>query len=398
MYDNFPQRALGLIPTSLLLVSLGWSRPASAQDDELTALREQLERQQERLQQVEEQLGVSSDEEGPDADALTLSELLSDVEAAEHTETYGSNSSGLAVHGFLNFEYADADSSDSEFDLHHANMFFAADLGSHAQGWIEVEYEHAGEVVELDQAEIRIFSGDTTVGFGRFYAPFGIERRSWYPPTNAFVSRPAAFRRIVPGNWYETGARLEHDGRIGDWGVQTELAVTNGLGAGADTDVRDARQSRDNGTGKAVIGRIGATPREGLGFGISGATMGYESDQGIDFLGVDVEYARGPWLARAEGVQSRVESSSLPTGDFMRAGLYLQLGREIYARDEESLWISARLDILDGNDDVVDQEDFTAYNLAATWQKHANVKYRLEGRAFEGRHGADLVSDYELLF
>jgi len=351
-----------------------------------------LEEQQRQIDGLLENPGDDSDSSEP---TFALDDFLGGGEAEERNAKYGSGSTVVDFHGFLHFVYAQAEGSPSVLDLYHANLFFGADLGEHAQGWVELEYEHSGSEVELDQAEIRFFLGETTTAFGRFYAPFGIERRTWYPSKSEMESRPDIYRYVVPGNWYETGGRVDHLQEFGDWKLRAEFAVTNGLDSAANTDLRGSRQHRDNNNNKALIGRLGVSPTEKATFGVSAATMKYSGDDSIDFIGVDFEYHHDRWLLRGEGIQSSVDDSG--SGDFKRKGYYLLGSYKIPFREEQSFVLAGRYDVLDGNDTVVDSRDYSAYSFTASWLPRSNIAIRGEVRSFSSRHGATLAGDYALM-
>jgi len=385
---------------ALLAAVVGLGRQAAAQDDPAPAaldeLRARLAAQELEMAGLRARLDAR---EGAEGGAPSLDDFLGGGDDGREPE-YGSRATVVSVHGFMHFRYSEREDTDPTFDLHHANLFFGADIGDYAQAWVELEYEHAGEEIELDQAEMRFFLGEVTLAAGRFYAPFGIERRTWYSTERHTESRPDAFRYVVPGNWYETGVRLDTTREVGDWRLRAELGLTNGLDADADTDVRASRQTRDNNGSKALIGRLGLAPSGQLDLGLSGATMAYDGDDTIDFLGVDAEYVRGPWLLRAEAVRSMVADPAGPVGDFEREGLYLLASRELLedGDEEHGLRLSGRYDLLDGNDRVVDDQDFSAWTLTLAWRPRPHVVLRGEVRAFDGRHGADPPSDHELSF
>jgi len=176
---------------------------------------------------------------------------------------YGGFPVDVDIHGFINFEYIDAQEDGSRggkstFDLHHANIFLDVLLRSNLRSHVEIEFEHGFEEIEIHQAFLEWgIAPWLSVTAGRFYAPFGVERFAWYPMANQLVSRPIAFRQIIPGSFYQTG--LMFSGAFDfhrDLLLTYEASVTNGLGEDAADNRRSSRQTRDNNFGKAVTGRI----------------------------------------------------------------------------------------------------------------------------------------------
>ncbi len=364
------------------------------EDSDVEELRRRVELQELELAELRARQDAL---ETPPDDGLSLDDFTGPDDAAQPLPEYGSEATVVDIHGFTQAQYVDYENAPSTFDLQNAFLFFGADLGDYAQVWTEVEYEHGSELIELDQAELRLLYEGTTLGLGRFYGPFGIERRHWYPSSNPLVTRPDAFRHVVPNSWYETGVRVDHSRDLGGWRMRAELSLTNGLGDEANTDIRAARGFRDNNSGKALIGRLGLAPSEDLEFGLSAATMEYARDDAIEFVGLDVEYKADPWLLRAEAVQSSVEDSVGALGNFDREGLYLLLSREVFHRDRQRLDLSLRYDLLDGNDRLVDELDYSAFSIAAKWHPLPSVVVVPEWRFFEGRHGGDPADDSAFL-
>jgi len=379
------------ILTALILIGVGGTTTAQeTAEDPVEALRRIVQQQQ---LEIDELRAAQEDLQAESEAGLSLEDYVGADDEQRRLE-YGSEATVVSTHGFAHFQYSDPEGAHSTFDLTETYLFFGADLDESIQTWIEVEYEHGSEKIEIDQAELRFSFGNTTLAAGRFYNPFGIERRTWYPSVSDTESRPDAFRHVVPNNWYATGLRVDHDQALDDWTLKTEFAITNGLGELANTDLRAARQFRDNNQNKALSGRVGLTHSERLGFGISGATMEYARDDKINFLGVDLEYTPGSWILRTEAVTSSLQDSVGAVGNFRREGLYFLASREVFRREQESLRLAARFDMLDGNDGLIDEQDFSAFTLAASWYPRPHVTVRPEVRFFQGRHNATPASDY----
>ncbi|MEM7352146.1 MAG: porin [Acidobacteriota bacterium] len=280
---------------------------------------------------------------------------------------YGETEQRIALHAFLDLEYIDAGpdgsrSGVSTFDNHHANLFVRSVIRPNLLGHIEFEYEHGGDVVEIDQAFLEWAATDwLSLRAGRFYTPFGIERFVWYAPTNALVSRPSAMRSIVPGNFYANGLQIG-----GILQPQTnrrlsyELAITDGLGENALNDRRGSRQTRDNNSSRALSGRLGYAIGHRMEFGASFHHQRYASQQDLDltFLGLDFSGRWKGFELRSEWLEAEIETATV-SGDVEQRGFYAQLAYSFHWNRDlvPEVRLISRYDELDldravsGNDD-----------------------------------------------
>ena len=277
---------------------------------------------------------------------------------------YGEAQHELQFHAFLDLEYTDAESQGSRagvstFDSHHANLFLRSYLRPNLLGHIEIEYEHGGDIVEIDQAFLEWAPSDwLSLRAGRFYAPFGIERFVWYSPTNALVSRPTVMRDVVPGNFYATGLQLSGIREVfGQDRFSYEIAVTDGLGEDALRDRRGSRQTRDNNSSRALTGRLGYAFGRHAEIGTSFHEQRYANDSDLDltFFGLDFTTRLKGWELRTEWVQAVIEeeifsqpgelagTNDLGTNDLEQAGWYAQLAYSfLWNRDlaPELRWVT----------------------------------------------------------
>ena len=310
---------------------------------------------------------------------------------------YGAEGAKLDIHAFVDLEYIDSGPDGSRggvstFDNHHANIFFRSWLNPKLMAHIEVEYEHSGDVVEIDQAfaSWRIdpaFNLDA----GRFYTPFGIERFVQFSPTNALVSRPQAMRQIVPGNFYANGFRAW--GLFGDQQDSSsrwtyDMAVSDGLGDEALENRRGSRQTRDNNSNRALTGRLAYTFWPYFEVGSSYHTQRYstEGDLDIRFFGVDLSARWQGWDFRAEWVESEVDRVGLPAqeeeGWYVQAAYTLGWDRELFPE----LGLVARVDQLDldsfaaGND----EQDYLSLGLNLKIYDHFRFKTEYQFKDEQG--------------
>ena len=304
---------------------------------------------------------------------------------------YGGEDFEMKIHGFVDLEYIDAGADGSRggvagFDSHHANLFFDTNLRSNLSGHVEVEFEHSGESIEIDQAFIKWAVADwPAFDVGRFYSPFGIERFTWYSPTNQLISRPEPLRQIIPGNFYANGIKSSGLLRRGDEPVFTyELSVSNGLGEKAAESRRSSRQVRDNNSNSALSGRVAVILWPKVEIGTSYHTQSYDAagELGLRFVGFDLS-------ARSNGFEIRTEyvSSSLELGpqtpDLEQSGWYTQLSYTFLSFERAflpALTLVTRYDRVDLDALVEGNDDRKIWSLGVNFKIYEHFRIKTEYR------------------
>jgi len=294
---------------------------------------------------------------------------------------YGSDQSMVGFHGFLDTVYRDRRGAGTTFETAHANLLLDVALHEDLDARLEFEWENGGQEVEADQVFLDYHPWENGPSFiaGQFYAPFGVERRNWYPPRNPLVSRPRVFREVVPGNWYESGAMLKWLGGRDTARWSLEGAVSNGLGQDLATDPRLARQRNDNNSSKMYSGRAGIRLAKLVEFGTSFATGKWDDAgrNGYSYWGADLGLETSPVSFLAEWVQSRVKDPTAPGGSLGRSGWYLQAVLP-WQRGGETYQAFARIGGVDPNDDVRDASDRRLYSLGGSWAPYQELVFKLE--------------------
>ncbi|MCH9649929.1 MAG: porin [Deltaproteobacteria bacterium] len=231
----------------------------------------------------------------------------------------GSPERKFEVRAFLDLEYIDAEpegarSGVSTFDNHHTQIFLRSRLGRSLEAHAELEWEHSGSQVEVDQAFVSWAVADAlTLDFGRFYNSFGIERFVWYSPTNELVSRPEPFRSIVPNNFYSNGLRASGAfGKSGSRMFTYEVAVSDGLGDDVLEGRRGSRQDRDNNSSRALAARISFSPNSRVEVGVShhGQRYSTEGDLDLRFFGLDLAARWQGFEWRSEWVDAELDRAT----------------------------------------------------------------------------------------
>ncbi len=316
----------------------------------------------------------------PKTDTTLVDSILGELGELEAPVEYGSQDSFIGIHGFFDLVYRNGENQNAGFDLHHANLLLDVAVSQDADARIEFEWEHGGNAVETDQIylDYHPFANNTSFLMGRFYTPFGVERRVWYPPVSKTVTRPLVFREVVPGNWYETGAMVVWKDQDKDPMFQVEAALTNGLGASLDTNPRTARQSTDNNQGLMFSGRAGMEI-DAVGGGFSWASGNYDGDDqnAFRYLGVDVGIELEVASLNAEWVSSTVDTPLAPGGSFDRDGWYVQVYCPVL-KEEQEFGLFTRFDRVDPDSRVADANDRNATSLGLRWVPSSQVTFKME--------------------
>ncbi len=323
-------------------------------------------------------------------------------------------------HGRLTGRYSWFDSpsnvdgtNPNSFDQSDVALWFGWEPADWIRGVAEIEYVQGGDDFEIDQANLTLDLVEPealALTAGKFYYPFGIERRSYSSTTNKLVDRPSPFRRIVPGTYSDVGLLASGEHRFAEFGptASYELAVTNGLTGPGPED----RPGLDDNDSKQVGGRGAFSPLDGLEVGASGLWGRYDpgDELGLWLAGLDFRFTydgirffdstTGEVLdLRAEFLYGEVETREVGPGSgtswFARHGAYAQLAyKTIYELPAlEYLEYVVRWDVLEENDAVRDFHD--AWRLAAGigWSFHENVRFKLEYvKSFELR-GPEIDND-----
>jgi len=422
-------RALtGMLPLVFVLAS--GSASAESEVETLRSRVRELEQQQQRTDAELDELrallvgegGAARTQPAPPAAPARDEDIDLGVLAGE---SEGSILSRIDFHGHLAVDYVgiakpsagsvDVD-EDPDAELLPRSSFTASDLTffvglpiyEDIYAATEVEYESGGDEITLDQAFVQWdLASDEKLSLrgGKFYFPFGIDRYYQNAPTNPLVDRPAPFLFVIPETYSETGIEVlgevplaSSPEIVGEY----EFALVNGLGEPAFASVRDARQNRDNNSGKAYGGRLGLVWDRWLRVGVSGLSGNYDSsnDDGLWAAGVDLRADWGAVALRGEWAISRVQNPdavaadgtacpSLPCtdlgpltplgGSFSRQGWYVEgiwRPRPIFAQFLGPLEYVLRYDVLDDDQDFRDVLD--GQRFAAGIVFHPREHFRLK--------------------
>lgn len=243
--------------------------------------------------------------------------------------------SDVVVTGYFTWEYRDRENQNSTFDNYFFNPIFLWQANDNLLLEAELEYEHGGDEIELEYADIYYILNDyITLGAGKFLVPFGVFNDRLHPSWINKVAgglggsgRPLSHNYIVPVAFSDVGIQVRGGVPITDEAkLDYALYVTNGLEGAEGTAVRDLRDEngRDNNNNRAVGGRLGVRlPR--FEAGVSGYNGAYTPDGQQDYtmLGIDGAFWWTPLFElRGEWVTAKEEMSTV--NDLDKDGWYFQ--------------------------------------------------------------------------
>lgn len=322
---------------------------------------------------------------------------------------YGAETSFLNWHGYLNFEYDKAQSSNSNFDNHEfylsANSIISERVGITA----EFEYEHTPEKLICPiqaYADLKV-TEYLTFRCGLFYTPIGLPRSyNLRGNKNRMIRQVALTHDILFENWAEVG--IEFFGQFPS-GVFYDIAFGNGMrdtmGTGdswfdADETLKD--HSEDNNDNKAFHGRFGYQSSEVFGgdlaLALSFGTQKYDDadEQELTHFGGDVRYLHKSGLRVQSEVMSRSgddDPDFLPDIAADAFGWYVQVSKR-FSFDGRK-WLSylepaIQIDSIDLNTDYDSNGDKLTTALALIYCPEEYYLVKFEYDLVEEQHGEDI--------
>jgi hypothetical protein len=213
----------------------------------------------------------------------------------------------IAIGGYIDMEFEWAEGKNSTFDQHRFIPFIYSQVSDRVRVSTEIEFEHGGDVpgngeVKLEYAVMDFkFSEAFNFRGGVILSPLGRFNLLHDSPLNDLTERPTVNRQIMPSTLSESGMGFFGTFYPSELSVGTyELYLVNGFNDGVITGnglrIRSGRGSKkqDNNNDKALVGRIGISPRLGIDLGASFHTGKYDAvgADRLSVLGVDGKFSR----------------------------------------------------------------------------------------------------------
>lgn len=309
-------------------------------EQEMKALRKQVEEQQKRIQEQQKQLeaaGIATP-----APSFPESERPGEQEVAAKTPVLGGIYSKpfilqggrkVFVGGYFDIEFVNKSGKDSFFDQHRLIPFIYGDISPNLKFATEIEFEHGGTNSNQGDGEIKVEFAHVDYLFtewinfrgGIILTPLGKFNLVHDSPLNDLTDRPLVDTFIFPTTLSEAGV-----GFFGDFyptensKLNYEIYVINGFDANDSRDpnkvndafdtkkgIRNTRgsQKSDNNNNKAVAGRVAFSPI--LGAEVGGSfhlgTWDDASDEWLSVYGLDATFQKGPFELLGEVGRADIE-------------------------------------------------------------------------------------------
>ena len=254
---------------------------------------------------------------------------------------------GIALGGYMDHEFEYREGGKNTFDQARFIPFIYGQVSARIRVSAEIEFEHGGLVTgdgETD-GEIKLEYAVTDFSFseafnfrgGVILSPLGVFNLLHDSPLNDLTERPTVNRQILPSPLSESGMGLYGTFYPSELSVASyEVYLVNGFNEGIINSsgvlrVRGGRgsQKSDNNKNKAIVARVGLSPRLGMNFGVSIHTGAYDDkgEQDLTMLGFDAKVSRSVWELQGEYGLTRadVDRSAHPMAAGAQQGAYGQV-------------------------------------------------------------------------
>lgn len=174
----------------------------------------------------------------------------------------------------------------TNFFLKRFNLFVYARVLPRVEFIAELEWEDGGNVIAVETAQLDIeLASWLTMRTGVLLVPLGAFNQTHDAPKWPLVDRPLVSETILPATHSEVGLGFVAEESFGDFRLNGQLYVTNGLGSsviGNETGRVDISSGKhdgilnmDNNGRPAVSGRLALLHKDHLEFGVSAYHTAY---------------------------------------------------------------------------------------------------------------------------
>jgi hypothetical protein len=315
------------------------------------------------------------------------------VVAVEESASQGSLADKTTIGGYGELHYnngiKDSSGDDyNEIDLHRFVLTVGHEFNESVRFFSEVEFEHDGDEVEVEQAYVEFDLKDNLQARGGvFLLPVGIINETHEPTTFYGVERNDVESIIIPATWWAGGAGV--NGYF-DSGISWDLAVTEGLKMETTGDnafrVRSGRQKTSEALANdlAYTGRLKYTGIPGLELA---ASINYQTDasqESGDGLGEGILYEthaiyqNGPFTLRALYAQWDFDGSAVKANDNdTQSGWYIEPSYKPW----EQFGLYARYQDVDAELNSDRNDRFDQWEIGANYWPHEDVVLKVDYRS-----------------
>lgn len=225
------------------------------------------------------------------------------------------------------------------------------------------------------------------------------------------TNRPIYAKYIVPTTWMDTGVGSHGNFDLGNWEVNYEGYILNGLTASVDakSGLRNARPGfkSDNNANSALAARVGVSPFNGLEVGTS-IYKGKYSDNGSDgltLLALDTLWKKGAVEVMAEYAQANIDGGSdVPdtmNGYYVEARYhflpsFLKNSAFTNGFDRPTFTAFARYGAIDLDTSVTNEYDRSQSTLGLNYRPMETAVFKFEIELNDAETGTELTNQYNM--
>jgi hypothetical protein len=310
----------------------------------------------------------------------------------------------IGGYGELHYNNFSSDSGkDDEIDFHRFVLFFGYDFNDWIKFSSELEVEHAGDEIELEQAFLDfMLSRPVNLRAGLMLVPVGMINETHEPPTFYGVERPDLDKVIIPTTWWEAGVGIH--GKIAP-GLNYKLYYVSSLDGGdfrAKDGLRAGRQKVIEAKAEdfSLVGRIEYTGLPGLKLGGSflqgdtGQDNAALGDTTVTLWEADAQYSI--WNFDFSGIYAHIEVDDTDriftaTGQVVGetiAGWYVEGAyrflQHLVPDTDQEMAVFARYSEYNTQEDVESgftadpQYDIDVFTVGLDYKPHPNIAIKVD--------------------
>lgn len=309
----------------------------------------------------------------------------------------------IMLGGYLDHEFERVEGGGSTFDQHRFVPFITARVSDRVTVSSEIEFEHGGFVGGDGEGEIKLEYAVMDYRFregfqfrgGLVLSPLGAFNLRHDTPLNDLTERPLVDRQLIPSTLSESGMGVfgtlyPNEDLVLGYEAYLVNGFDEGVLSGADgakkLRIRSGRgsQEQDNNRSKALVARLGASPRPGLNLGASVHTGKYDDagDKRLTIAALDGQAAFGALelLGELAFAAADVDRAAEPGLAESQRGAYGQVNWHVLhdrLLPGSVVTLVARADAMDYDTDV-DGDQATALTLGVNFRPTEESVFKLD--------------------
>ena len=305
---------------------------------------------------------------------------------------------GIAVGGYIDMEFEMPENGASTFDQHRLIPFLTGHVSDRVTVSTEIEFEHGGNPdnggeIKLEYAVLDFrFRESLQFRGGIVLSPLGSFNLLHDSPLNDLTARPVVTRQLMPSTLSEAGMGFFGSTAPGDESeLDYQVYLVNGFDEGIIDDngrlrIRGGRgsQKADNNDDKAIVGRLGFSPRLGATLGASIHTGKYDDagDLRLTIAAVDAKVTFGAVELQGEAAlaSADIDRDVNPTTAESQRGAYGQVNWHVLhdkLMDGSVVTLVGRADWMDYDTDT-DGDSETGWTAGVNFRPTEETVFKLD--------------------